>query len=213
MNLLRRMFDLDFPDPAVGQVWRSRHSGRAIRVAEVRHSDCGSMWHIDLHHEDAGGFIAIPMSYCMFPWQWRRMLRDEGRQLMGSGAIVPSTPWPRSGNVNPPPHYPRPPAPPSPPSVVATSLTACNEPDCGMRVVPATVKAWAHQCPHSTGQVLLPQGSICTNCAAKEPAGAATGATLLRLAQEAVRQLEADNHFYLARELRDALAAAGAPCV
>lgn len=114
MTILQRLFGLYFPDPEVGQVWRSRHSGRAIRVAEVRRSDCGRMWHIALHHEDAGGFIAIPMSYCMFPSQWRRMLRDEGRQLMGGG-IEPPKPWPRhGGNVNPPPDYPRPPAPPRP---------------------------------------------------------------------------------------------------
>ena len=118
---------LDLPDPAVGQVWRSRHSGRAIRVAEVRRTDCGRMWHISLQHEDGHGFIAIPMSYCMFPGQWRRMLRDEGRQLMGGGTIEPSKPWPRGAvplrPVPPPSRFvredacvPKPPAPPMGPN-------------------------------------------------------------------------------------------------
>lgn len=87
MSFLRRLFGLDFPDPAVGQVWRSRHSGRAVRVTEVRRSDCGRMWHIALQHQDGSGFIAIPLSYCMFPKQWRRMLREEGRQLIGTDGV------------------------------------------------------------------------------------------------------------------------------
>jgi hypothetical protein len=88
---LRRLFGLDFPDPAVGQVWRSRHSGRAVRVAAVALSDDGRLWHIDLQHEDEQGFIPIPNSYYMHPPQWRRMLRDEGRALMGGGSIEPTT--------------------------------------------------------------------------------------------------------------------------
>lgn len=96
MRFLRRLFGLDFPDPEAGQVWRSRHSGRAIRVDQVRRSDCGKLWHIYLQHEtDNGQFTPLPLSYCMFPSQWRRMLRDEGRQLMGGGRIEPSEPWPR----------------------------------------------------------------------------------------------------------------------
>lgn len=81
MSFLRRLFGLDFPDPAAGQVWRSRHSGRAIRVTSVLKSDCGSMWHIALQHEDGRGFIPIGTDYHMFPYQWRRMLREEARTL------------------------------------------------------------------------------------------------------------------------------------
>jgi hypothetical protein len=57
--------------------------------------------------------------------------------------------------------------------VVAASpdLIAKLKDAAGVPKAPATVKAWAHPCPHSTGQVLLPQGSICTNCGAKEPPG------------------------------------------
>jgi hypothetical protein len=101
MMLLRRLFGLDFPDPATGQVWRSRHSGRAIRVQSVRRSDCGELWHVALQHDDGkGDFIPIAMDYCMYPAQWRRMLRDEGR-VLGTGAIEPSRPWPRTSGVNP----------------------------------------------------------------------------------------------------------------
>ena len=96
MRFLRRLFGLDFPDPEAGQVWRSRHSGRAFRVDQVRTSDCGQLWHIGLQHETGNGeFNWMPLSYCMFPSQWRRMLRDEGRQLMGGGMVEPSEPWPR----------------------------------------------------------------------------------------------------------------------
>jgi len=116
VKLLRRLFGLDFPDPEAGQVWRSRHSGRAFQVESVRLSDCGELWHINLQHADeAGAFIPVGMSYCMFPSQWRRMLRQEGR-VLGTGAIEPSMPWPRGINVNPRPHYPKPPAPPGPPA-------------------------------------------------------------------------------------------------
>lgn len=118
MKFLRRLFGLDFPDPVVGQIWRSRHSGRAVRVKDVKLSDCGRFWHMSLSHEgDDGQFNPIGLSYCMRPSQWRRMLRDEARQLMGGAAIEPSKPWPRQGwNVNPRPDYPRPPAPPNPPA-------------------------------------------------------------------------------------------------
>lgn len=86
MNVLRKLFGLDFPDPQVGQVWRSRHSGRAIRVADVRRSDSGNYWHLNLQHEGSDGeFIGIPMSYCMRPSQWRRKLRDEARDLIEGG--------------------------------------------------------------------------------------------------------------------------------
>lgn len=36
---------------------------------------------------------------------------------MGGGSIEPSRPWPRGGNVNPAPRYPKPPAPQRPPRV------------------------------------------------------------------------------------------------
>lgn len=82
MKFLRKLLGLDFPDPQVGQVWRSRHSGRAFRVTDVEPSDCGRMWHIDLQHEQKDGtYIPIGESYFMFRSQWRRWLRDEGRTL------------------------------------------------------------------------------------------------------------------------------------
>lgn len=93
VKFFRRLFGLDFPDPATGQVWRSQHSGRAIRVAKIRTSDCGKLWHIDLQHEtDCGEFNPLPLSYCMFPAQWRRKLRIEGRKLMDGGAVEPPKP-------------------------------------------------------------------------------------------------------------------------
>jgi hypothetical protein len=104
VKFLRRLFGLDFPDPEAGQVWRSRHSGRAIRISEVHLSDCGKLWHISVEHETSiGKFNAVPMSYCMFPGQWRWKLRDEGRRLMGGGTIEPSQPWPRGATPYSPP--------------------------------------------------------------------------------------------------------------
>jgi hypothetical protein len=130
MTFLRRLFGLDFPDPQDGQVWRSRHSGLAFRVQNVKRSDCGTMWHLSLHHEiHSGNFNGIGMEYVMYPAQWRRMLRDEGRQLMGGGLIEPSEPWPRQVNVNPRPSYPRPPAPPNPPPAPRRCTCACT---CGV---------------------------------------------------------------------------------
>lgn len=80
MTWIRKLFGLDFPEPAVGQVWRSRYSGRAIRVDGVRRSDCGAMWFCDIATEERDGW-SIPMFACMYPSQWRRMLRREGRAL------------------------------------------------------------------------------------------------------------------------------------
>jgi hypothetical protein len=82
MTWLRRIFGTNFPDPAAGQIWRSRHSGRAFRVQAVTRSDCGRLWHLDLQHETIDGVInPLAMRYYMPPWQWRAMLREEGRAL------------------------------------------------------------------------------------------------------------------------------------
>jgi hypothetical protein len=92
MKFLRKLFGLDFPDPQVGQVWRSRHSGRAFRVDRVQLSDDGTVWHVDKRHEVNGGFNTIGMSYSYYryyPNQWRRMLREEGRTLVaGPGWVL-----------------------------------------------------------------------------------------------------------------------------
>ena len=82
MKWLRRILGTDFPDPQAGQVWRSKHSGRAFLVVSAERSDCGRMWHVSEQVEAREGeFTMIPMSRCMFPFQWRRMLREEGRVL------------------------------------------------------------------------------------------------------------------------------------
>lgn len=110
MTFLRRLFGLDFPDPKVGQVWRSRHSGRCMRVTDVHTMDTGPIV-VSVITED----IAIGQTYAHGLDQWRWRLREEARELIEGVPMEPSRPWPRGGNLNPPPNYPRPPTPPGPP--------------------------------------------------------------------------------------------------
>lgn len=93
MTWLRKLFGLDFPDPAPGQLWRSRHNGRHFLVCDVRKSDDGRMFRISTHTEGPGGkLIGVAMIYTMYPDQWRRLLREDGRELVrvyATGGIVP----------------------------------------------------------------------------------------------------------------------------
>jgi hypothetical protein len=70
------------------------NSGRAVRVTDVRRSDCGKLWHVSMQHEDSRGFIAIPMAYCFYPSQWRRKLSEERRVLEdGEAAMTCAHRW------------------------------------------------------------------------------------------------------------------------
>ncbi|MES2634039.1 MAG: hypothetical protein V4669_13780 [Pseudomonadota bacterium] len=114
MKWLRKLLGTDFPDPEAGQWWLSLNSLRSIRVVEVRCSDDGVGWFIDLQHQDNDGFNPVAMTYYMSPGQWRRKLRDEGRILV-RGIHLPPRPIPPqaprpdnafTGQV--PPFYPPP---------------------------------------------------------------------------------------------------------
>lgn len=124
MKFLRRLFGLDFPEPKVGQVWRSRHSGRRMLVMDVHTMDTGTPV-VSVKTED----IAIGQTYAHGLDQWRRRLREEARELIEGVPMEPSRPWPRGGNVNPPPTYPMPGAPtawsPSPPAPARPPHAGC----------------------------------------------------------------------------------------
>lgn len=88
MRWLRRLVGLDFPDPQVGQVWRSQNSGRALVVDSVEPDDCGNGWHVGLQYEaramrspDGYAPQPIPQEWYCTPGIWRRMLREERRVL------------------------------------------------------------------------------------------------------------------------------------
>ena len=84
MKWLRRLLGTDFPDPQVGQVWRSRHSGRRIRVCEACVLDTGALM-VSVQHENANWHSGwgIGTYYCFGLGVWRRNLRDEARELVG----------------------------------------------------------------------------------------------------------------------------------
>ncbi len=96
MKWIRRLMGTDFPDPAPGQVWRSRHSREAFVIKDVRLSDNGKCWWVDWHPEmtealgrfiNGGKDLPCPPPMCdtwyIRPGRWRRMLREEGRVLEG----------------------------------------------------------------------------------------------------------------------------------
>jgi hypothetical protein len=83
MTLFQRLFGLEFPDPAIGQIWRSRHSGRCIRVSEARVHDTGTIFVTVQHDHGPGGAWGIGMQYAVGLNQWRARLREEARSLVG----------------------------------------------------------------------------------------------------------------------------------
>jgi hypothetical protein len=108
MKWVRKLFGLDFPDPAVGQVWRSRHSGRAFRVTSVGRSDSGYLWEVGVHVElgpNALNPVGMTRYYC--PRAWRAMLREECR-------VLTSAPLVRR-------HQPPYPMPPSTPPLISST--------------------------------------------------------------------------------------------
>lgn len=74
----------NLPPPAVGQVWRSQHSGRRIRICDVRTTDQGTLdWTFQIESTGSwaiDGFNPIPMSgYGLRNWWF--MLYEERRVL------------------------------------------------------------------------------------------------------------------------------------
>lgn len=96
MIWLRTLLGLNFPDPVVGQVWRSKANGECIRVAGVRKMACGTVL-VSAQHERKSPIgtwnpVAYPHSTGLN--EWRRMLRAEHRELVGhsdGGAAWPFT--------------------------------------------------------------------------------------------------------------------------
>lgn len=90
MKWLRTLLGTDFPDPQVGQVWRSRNSGRCIRVHAIEVGDCGIVT-VSVQHEVhgvwknllPGKWVGIPMDYADGFGNWRLRLREEARELVG----------------------------------------------------------------------------------------------------------------------------------
>lgn len=81
MRLIRHLLGTDFPAPVAGQVWRSRHSGRRMFVNDVETLDNGSVF-IYVEHEYEPGRRSMADLYAIGLGQWRRRLRDEGRELL-----------------------------------------------------------------------------------------------------------------------------------
>lgn len=91
----REFCGLDFPDPVVGQVWKSRNSGKSIKVTSVEIHDGGSI-QVDVVHmgnkearpEDWWEYIdSTPTQYAYGLnrnlFRWRLRLKEERRELMG----------------------------------------------------------------------------------------------------------------------------------
>lgn len=81
MKWLRKLLGTDFPDPVVGQVWRSRHSGQLMRVTGVRFSNGGTIF-VDAEHQYAPDAWTVPHYYAIGIDDWRRSLREEARELV-----------------------------------------------------------------------------------------------------------------------------------
>jgi hypothetical protein len=92
MKFFRKLLGLDFPDPEVGQRWRSQNSGRSIRVEQVDVTDDGFVI-VVVAHEQRDGDFSLGTYYAFSIWQWRVNLRQERRVLVRQ--------WP-----NPPPMPP-----------------------------------------------------------------------------------------------------------
>lgn len=90
---LRKARGLDFPDPVIGQIWRSKHSGKRIRVCGVETCDRGYLY-ISVQHEATyfnvyGGSydtrFGIGDHYAIGLDEWRQRLRAEARILEANG--------------------------------------------------------------------------------------------------------------------------------
>lgn len=92
MKFFRKLFGLDFPDPEVGQVWRSGHSGLRIRITEASIHDTGTLFVYAQHEmtepwlsflpKRKDEFNAIGQLYAIGAGHWRRRLREERRALV-----------------------------------------------------------------------------------------------------------------------------------
>lgn len=87
MKWLQRLRGLDFPDPVVGQVWRSEWNGELMRVTRADIHCTGTLfvaaavW-LPNGIGDRGPCWCIPDGYCVGLAVWRRRLREEKRVLV-----------------------------------------------------------------------------------------------------------------------------------
>lgn len=85
-RFFRALLGIDFPEPVVGQVWRSEFSGRLFRVARVTVSDWRGTVSVAVAHEfDAdGGSVWSPVlcTYADSLSEWRANLCMERRALV-----------------------------------------------------------------------------------------------------------------------------------
>jgi hypothetical protein len=78
MKWLDKILGLDFPPPEVGQVWRSGHSKRRMRVSRVLVTDSGDLL-IHTEPELGGGGWGMGGLYAMGLSDWKRSLKRERR--------------------------------------------------------------------------------------------------------------------------------------
>lgn len=85
-RFFRALLGLDFPDPDMGQIWRSEHSGQRFRVAQVSSSEWRGTTtvRISLEFDAEGGALWSPVlcTYATTLAQWRANLRMERRVLV-----------------------------------------------------------------------------------------------------------------------------------
>lgn len=183
MSILRRLLGVDFPDAAVGQIWRSRHNGECMRVQEVKVLPCGAVIiYTQTEAQHSPLEWGIGQHYATGMAQWRRRLREEARERVGG--IEPPKPWPHC-SVNPLGGYqpiPRP-GPIAPPPYLDP---------LPMRLAPAMTpdeeRAAARNdiCPNCAGLLrLVHEGDgylwkQCRNCRAVAVVSAADAATQAR---------------------------------
>lgn len=94
MKWIRRLLGTDYPDPVVGQVWRSGNNGEEMRVHDVSVDTYGGLTVTVTHWIPSGSWTGLGPSWGMGATyahglrQWRRHLRDEKRVLVDSIEVL-----------------------------------------------------------------------------------------------------------------------------
>jgi hypothetical protein len=94
LKWMRSLFVSSVPAPAIGQVWLSNHSGRCIRIADVRLTDTGGMSLVIQHEQENSWneheglwyrnrrFSPIKALYTLGVIEWNKMIQNERRELV-----------------------------------------------------------------------------------------------------------------------------------
>jgi len=94
MRWIRKLLGTDYPNPAVGQVWRSGHNGEEMRVSDVHIDTQGGVsvtvtrWIPSGSWTGLGPNWGIGEPYCYGLSQWRTRLRNEKRILVDSIEVL-----------------------------------------------------------------------------------------------------------------------------